>query len=141
MQATPITADELAAAAATVAAERAALPTGPELLRAFKALLAENDYDYTIRWRWEGGNTGRRGANRDGVLQVVNSDGVKISEHQFERSTMSWGRDDERLTGLRAGSHRYHAVARAFDDVQDYVLTRDEALNAMPRCPRHEDSH
>lgn len=87
-------------------------------LNRFFELLKSKGCHYCLGWCWEGGSTGRRGANRDGVLSVYSSEGLRVIRVQFERSTMSWGAGDDELNRLRDGSNRHYAVLEAIDELK-----------------------
>lgn len=86
----------------------------PEL---FFELLEKHDLSYSIGWVWEGDSSGRCGANRDGVMQLLRSSELVFSE-QYERSSMRWRHGDYTLDRLREGSNRYYAVVGAIQFMQ-----------------------
>jgi hypothetical protein len=97
-------------------------PRGPrtdagKTLELFFELLKKHNLTYDIRWRWEGGSTGRRGANRDGVLLLFR-DGERVFREQYERSSMRWRDGDVELNRLTEGSNRYYAVVGAIEFMQ-----------------------
>lgn len=85
----------------------------------FHRLLDEKGFNYDILWHWEGGSTGRRGANRDGVLCVYDRKWNRLFRVQFERSSVSWGPGDVALNRVHTGSNRHRAVMEAIDTLKD----------------------
>jgi hypothetical protein len=97
-------------------ARRSRIGAGKDLDRFFD-LLEKHGLKYDIRWRWEGGSTGRRGANRDGVLLIYRGD-ERIFHAQYERSSIRWTHGDCTLERLHEGSNRHYAVLDAINAMQ-----------------------
>lgn len=88
-------------------------------LSRFQTLLARNNLDYGITWKWAG-------RCRHGIIEVYDvesgpCEGVVESE-RFERNTQLWEESDTVLGRMHAGSPKHQAV-RA-------LVTRLEALSS-----------
>ena len=59
--------------------------------------LAARDLTLDIYWRWSG-------RQRDGVLNVLDSERRAVFSYQFERNTQRCGRTDETPQRVRTGS-------------------------------------